>query len=123
MSGESAVDGPLGRGFSLVGHCSCSSSLSNSVSNRVSARSTSAVVPSTPIRTTNGPRIMALLRNLTITLHRLAGATNIATAPPPPRLELTPPRHTPTHQLKHDFAESLGRRSGHSVPGLGTVLY
>jgi predicted transposase YbfD/YdcC len=32
------------------------------------------------IRTGNGPQVMAKLRNLAITLHRLAGATNIAKA-------------------------------------------
>jgi predicted transposase YbfD/YdcC len=32
------------------------------------------------IRTGNGPQVMATLRNLAITLHRLAGATNIAKA-------------------------------------------
>ena len=32
------------------------------------------------VRTGNGPQVMATLRNLAITLHRLAGATNIAKA-------------------------------------------
>lgn len=32
------------------------------------------------VRTASGPRIMACLRNITITLHLLAGATNIAAA-------------------------------------------
>ena len=32
------------------------------------------------IRTGNGPQVMATLRNLAMTLHRLAGATNIAKA-------------------------------------------
>src|SRR5664280_2884392 len=33
-----------------------------------------------PVRTGNGPHVMATLRNLAINLHRLAGATNIAKA-------------------------------------------
>jgi predicted transposase YbfD/YdcC len=32
------------------------------------------------IRTGAGPAVMAILRNLTVSLHRLAGATNIAAA-------------------------------------------
>lgn len=32
------------------------------------------------IRTANGPRIMATIRNLAISIHRLTGATNIAKA-------------------------------------------
>jgi hypothetical protein len=32
------------------------------------------------VRTGNGPRIMANLRNLAISIHRIAGATNIAQA-------------------------------------------
>ncbi|WP_068797468.1 MULTISPECIES: DDE transposase family protein [unclassified Pseudonocardia] len=32
------------------------------------------------IRTVAGPQVMASLRNLVISLHRLAGATNIAAA-------------------------------------------
>ncbi|WP_222851808.1 hypothetical protein [Phytoactinopolyspora mesophila] len=32
------------------------------------------------IRASNGPQTMASLRNLAISLHRLAGATNIAQA-------------------------------------------
>ena len=32
------------------------------------------------IHTGNGPQVMATLRNLVISLHRLAGATNIAAA-------------------------------------------
>ncbi len=32
------------------------------------------------IRTGNGPQVMATLRNLAITLHRLTGVTNIAKA-------------------------------------------
>ena len=32
------------------------------------------------IRTATGPAVMATLRNLAISLHRLAGATNIAKA-------------------------------------------
>jgi hypothetical protein len=32
------------------------------------------------VRTGNGPQVMATLRNTAISLHRLAGATNIAEA-------------------------------------------
>jgi hypothetical protein len=32
------------------------------------------------IRTGNSPQVMATLRNLAITLHRVAGATNVAKA-------------------------------------------
>jgi hypothetical protein len=41
------------------------------------------------IRTGNGPQVMATLRNLALTLLRLAGATNIAEGPPTITLLLT----------------------------------
>jgi predicted transposase YbfD/YdcC len=43
------------------------------------------------IRTGNGPRLMATLRNLAITIHRLAGAKNIAKAT---RNAMRNPQHT-----------------------------
>ena len=49
------------------------------------------------IRTGHAPQVMATLRNLAISLHRLAGATNIAAALPPSR-----PRRQPTTPTTQD---------------------
>lgn len=59
------------------------------------------------IRTGSSPRVMASMRNLAISIHRLAGATNIAKAHPPPRQEPRTDPHSTADQLTKDFADAL----------------
>ena len=58
------------------------------------------------IRTASAPRVMASLRNLAITILRLAGHAGIAAAPAPPRPQ-TRPATTDDHELLNDFAGAL----------------
>ena len=58
------------------------------------------------IRTASAPRVMASLRNLAITILRLAGHAGIAAAPAPPRPQ-TRPATTDDHELLNVFAGAL----------------
>jgi hypothetical protein len=59
------------------------------------------------IRTASAPQVMAALRNLAITILRLAGHASIAAA-----LRLSSPQARPAatddHELLNDFAGALG---------------
>jgi predicted transposase YbfD/YdcC len=65
------------------------------------------------IRTGSGPRVMASLRNLVLTILRLAGAISIAAA-----CAITPagPALANDHELLNDFAEALGGCLGADQP-------
>jgi predicted transposase YbfD/YdcC len=60
------------------------------------------------IRTASAPQVMAALRNLAITILRLAGHASIATRTSPPRPQAGP-APTDDHELLNDFAGALGR--------------
>jgi predicted transposase YbfD/YdcC len=59
------------------------------------------------VRTGSAPQVMATFRNLAISLHRLAGATNIAAALRHHPRNSTRPLQTP-HDHLNDFAGALG---------------
>ena len=57
------------------------------------------------VRTGAGPQVMATLRNLVISLHRLSGATNIAAAL---RHHARDARRSLRYSRSSDFADPLG---------------
>ena len=63
------------------------------------------------IRTASGPRVMAALRNLAISILRLAGHACIAARPALPR-PATRPAPTGPPEVLTGFAEALGGRLG-----------
>jgi hypothetical protein len=68
------------------------------------------------VRTASGPRIMASLRNLVITILRLAGAASIAAALSyHARRPARPP--TDDHEMLTDLAEAPARRDHRRQPG------